>query len=123
MTLFTFAPDGKGPLAVVAGAAEFAFAERFHGQGVIRVGASRLLLEKGVVAIAAVGSGFLMFGVIEHHGSEAFGVLENNFPRSSPRQNLGRSCKSQPTCGTQHRTPQKYPYKPHRVPFSKVDLF
>ncbi len=120
MTLLAVRTGGEGLFAVVTGPAIFSLAEGFHGQGVIHVGTARFFLEQGIMAVATTHSRAFMGIMIERHGSEAFGILEHDFP--GPVIRLNRRPIPQQADGHEDRQTENPHFNFHRTPFSNNDI-
>jgi len=121
MALLAIFTGGEGLFAVVTGPAESSIAEGFHGQGVIHVGTPLFFLEQGIMAVATTHTRTFVGIMIEHHGSETFGILENDFPRCVIR--LNRRPTPQQTRRNKYRQTENPYSKCHRIPFQNDDPF
>jgi hypothetical protein len=121
VALLAISPDRKRPGTVVTGPAKFSLPEGFHGQGVIHVGTSLFFLKQGVMALAAFHSRRFMLTMIEHHGSETFGILEHDVSAITLR--LNRRPIPQQTGRNEYRQTENPYSKCHRIPFQNDDPF
>jgi hypothetical protein len=120
MALLAVFTGGEGLFAVVTGPAEFSIAEGFHSQGVIHVGTPLFFLEQGIMAVATTRSRTFVGIMIEHHGSEAFGILVHDFPGCVIR--LNRRPTPQQTGRNEYRQGENQHSNFHTTPFSNNDI-
>ena len=121
MALLAVFTGGEGLFAVVTGPAEFSSPKSFHGQGIIHVGAPLFFLEQGIMAVATTRSRTFVGIMIEHHGSEAFGILVHDFPGRVIR--LNRRPTPQQTRRNKYRQTENPYSKCHRIPYQNDDPF
>jgi len=106
--------------SIMARPAVLSCLQGFHGQGVIRIGASLFFLEQSIMAVTTPRSRSFMGIVIEHHGSEAFGVLVHDASGLVIRQNR-RPTPQQTDCDKYRQI--EHPHSNfHRSPFSNIDI-
>ncbi len=99
----------------MTGAAIFTLAEGFHGQSVACICTARFFLEQRVMALVAFHSRRFMLAMIEHHGSEAFGILEYDFSTITLR--LNRRPTPQQTGRDEYRQTENQHPNFHTTPF------